>query len=113
MCPGLPAAVAALLALRLEAVRAIDRLAAGRYEGNQRLLAAITTDRRVHAPLGTITRVAAAVGRRAAVAAALGLVGPPAVRAARGLIGEALLGVELLLPSGEHKAVTAVAAGQG
>lgn len=114
-CRGLPAAVAALLALRLEAVRAIDRLVVPRNERDHRLLAARAAGRRVHGALLATAAIPAAVSVRGAATRriAASLVRAPAIWAASGLIGEALLGVEFLLARGEDEIFAAVTAGQG
>src|SRR5690606_33562789 len=105
----LVAAVAALLANRLEAVGAVHRLVVPRNEGDHGVLAAVAADRRVHRALR-----AGAVAGVAAVAAPAGRLGRPAARRpAPGLVGAALLSVDLLLTGGAHELGAAVAAGQG
>ena len=114
-CWRLPAAVAALLATTLEAVRAIDRLVTTRNERDHRLLATGAADGRVHGALGATTTVTAAavpVGS-AATRVAAGLIGTPAGRATSGLVSEALLGIEFLLAYGEDEIFATITTGHG
>src|SRR5690348_7122598 len=103
----LPAAAGAGPALLLEAIRAVHRLVAARHERHLGLFPARRAGRDVH-----LARAAAAVAAPATVAVSLAIAAAPATgrlaglaarRAARGLVGETLLRVELLLARREHK----------
>ena len=112
----LPAAEAALLALRLEAFRAVDRLVVPGNERNHRLLATSAADRRMHGPLlatSAITAATVPVGSAAARRIAAGFVRAPAIWATRRLIGEALLGIEFLFANGEDEVLATITAVQG
>ena len=83
--------------LASEAVAAIDRAVIARLEGNLAGLAAVGADSVEH------------LARRAGDAFA----GIAAGFAALGLVGEALLGVKLLLTGGENEFLSAILADQG
>src|SRR5438067_13862087 len=93
-----------------EAVTAVDRLVQPGLEGDLRRLPRIRANRREHLPFRTGIIAAAAVGV-AAVAARLA--GRAAVRAAAGLVGEALLREEILLAGRPDEAHPTVPTGEG
>ena len=90
----------AILALRVEAGAAIDRTVSAGLERNLGGLSATVADHIVHLALSTSTAVVRAASRTAS-------------GAATGLILEALVGIELLLRSGENKFRAALTANQG
>ena len=92
---------AVLHALLLEAGAAVHRAISAGLEGNLGGLAALGANHVIHR---AIAAVEAAVGSLALVAAGL---------ATAGLILEALIGVELLLRSGENELIAALTAYQG
>jgi precorrin-2 dehydrogenase/sirohydrochlorin ferrochelatase len=98
------AAAGAAAAALGEAVRAVDRLAAGRAEGDLGLAAARGADGGEHL---------AAVTAATTLGAPLGLARRAAIRAAAGLVGVAPLGVEILLALGEHELLATFATGKG
>ena len=86
--------------MRGKAIAAVHGLVATGLEGNLGFLAAVGADGREHLAL----RAGAAV---------LSAEGGTALRAAAGLVLEALLGVELLLGSREDELLAAIAANEG
>src|SRR5262249_58934815 len=102
----------AVAANALEAARAVHRLVRTRLERHVGRLATFGARRRKH--LARCARVApAAVARavrivRHATARALGLTRRAALRAATGLVGEALLREKLLLAGGEGELATTI-----
>ena len=110
---GLPAVVAARLAARLEAVGAVDRLATCRDERDHGLAATAVADGRMHDAVAARGAAFGAVATASVATLAGRLGGAPAVWAAAGLVGEALLRVELLLAGGEDELLATVTAGQG
>src|SRR6266542_3656582 len=117
--PHLPAVAGAAvgLPLLLEALRAVDRLVAAWDERHLRLAPARRTDCAVQLTrrAAGVTTVAVALAiaitiARAGAAAAAGFALLAAGRAARGLIGKALLRIELLLASGEDELHPAIPA---
>src|SRR4051794_14739706 len=116
-------------ALAAEAVAAVDRLAAGRAEGDRSLLAAGRAGRSEHlagTAIVSTTTTAAAVAAGAtgiaagavatgAIATALAVAGSLAAGAtgrAAARLGEATLRVEILLGGSEHEFLSTVRAGQ-
>ncbi|HEY1866887.1 MAG TPA: hypothetical protein VGG70_01240 [Candidatus Cybelea sp.] len=89
--------------LRCETIAAINRPARPRLERYLGYVAALAARRLEH-----FARSAAG-----AASASSGSVRGPAVIAAAGLVGKALLGKKRLLAGGERKRAPAVAAGQG
>ena len=89
------------LTVGFEALTAVDRTVSAGLEGNLSGTAAAIADHVIHLTLAAV-----------AVATVLLTAGGTAGRAAAGLILEALVGVELLLGSGEHELVATLAANQ-
>ena len=83
----------------LEALAAVDGTIVVRLEGNLALLAAVGAGSVEHLAGGSL--------------AALSLAGVAAITASLGLVGEALLGVELLLAGGENEFASAILADNG
>src|SRR5690606_23389731 len=93
-----------------EAVGAVDRLATGGDEGDHGLLAALVARGRVH---GAIAARGAALGAVATIATLAGSLGlATAIRAAAGLVGEALFRVKLLLTGSEDELLATITSGQ-
>ena len=83
----------------LEALAAVDGTVVVRLEGNLALLAAVGAGSVEHLAGGSLT--------------ALSLTGVAAITASLRLVGEALLGVELLLAGGENEFASAILADNG
>src|SRR5579875_436091 len=106
----------AVAAHALEAARAIHRLVGARLERHVGGLTALRTDGGEHlaAPAAiATTAVATGVVRRARARPQALLAGRPTLGAAPRLVGEALLGEELLLTGREGELPTTLAAHQG
>jgi hypothetical protein len=84
----------------LEALAAVDGTVVVRLEGNLALLAAVGADSVEHLTGGSLLT-------------ALCLAGIAAITASLGLVGKALLGVELLLAGGENEFASAILADNG
>jgi len=84
----------------LEALAAVDGTVVVRLEGNLALLAAVGANSVEHLACGSLLT-------------ALSLAGVAAITASLGLVGEALLGVELLLAGGENEFASAILADNG
>jgi len=101
-----PAASTGAAAHLLEAVAAVHRLVAARLEREERFLAALRTDGRIHLALTAASTIAVPAPLR-------GLVRGAALWATAGLVGQAPTGVEILLASCEHEVTATITALQG